>query len=238
MRAKKASAIEKRIVKALENLSDSEVQVYGAIVDLGGEPHLGKIIARAFKRMKRKGKPDEEFGWMISAALLVLEIRRLIRQLPGKRFKLYAGASPGQRANRGKKKKRASKPFRYWVRSDWLVTSREGLEHLYEIMPLKRGEYSPAGQKEHRTIEAARRSIEYWKGRKPQPVGPTTKVMDLHTRRYIGEYDLDPREAVIAAYAQHEMKDWDTQDYEEKYGGLVKRRKHTVAVGDYAAFLE
>jgi hypothetical protein len=65
----------------------------------------------------------------------------------------------------------------------------------------------------------------------------TTKVHNLSTQQ-VAEYTLEPREAVIAAYAQS-CNDFNTWDYEKKYGKKVqsiKRPKHiTWNLGDWTA---
>lgn len=48
---------------------------------------------------------------------------------------------------------------------------------------------------------------------------------------YVG---IGPREAVIAAYAQ-DRGDWNTADYEKKYGPHVKKRGQTWSLGAFAA---
>jgi hypothetical protein len=48
-----------------------------------------------------------------------------------------------------------------------------------------------------------------------------TVVIDLNTGEF-AEYTLGPFQAVIAAYAQRERRDWSTWDYSTKYGHLVK----------------
>ena len=65
-----------------------------------------------------------------------------------------------------------------------------------------------------------------------------TKVMDLRIGEYVGEWTLPPREAVIAAHAQLQRNDWNTWDYEKRYGHLVEHGKHTVTVGNHTALLE
>ena len=57
-------------------------------------------------------------------------------------------------------------------------------------------------------------------------------------------YTCTPRQAVIAAYAQNlrhghgTIGDWNTWQYEERYGHLVVQGKHTIACGDWSAFLD
>lgn len=45
---------------------------------------------------------------------------------------------------------------------------------------------------------------------------------------------IPPRTAVIAAYAQSKG-DWNTWDYEKRYGSLVEKGTHSVACGDFSA---
>lgn len=48
------------------------------------------------------------------------------------------------------------------------------------------------------------------------------------------EFSCSPRQAVIAAYAQS-RGDWNTWDYEQKYGHMVKLiRGRTWSLGDFA----
>lgn len=47
-----------------------------------------------------------------------------------------------------------------------------------------------------------------------------TSVFDMNTGTYT-DYTLSPTEAVIAAYAQREKKDWNTWNY-EKYRPLLR----------------
>ncbi len=47
-------------------------------------------------------------------------------------------------------------------------------------------------------------------------------------------YTCDPRSAVICAYAQS-LNDWNTWDYEKKYGNLVLEGKYTFSCGDFCA---
>ncbi len=54
-------------------------------------------------------------------------------------------------------------------------------------------------------------------------------------RTYAGlEFSTDPREAVMAAYAQ-ELGDFNTWHYEAKYGAKVRRHGRTWTLGDWAA---
>jgi hypothetical protein len=51
-------------------------------------------------------------------------------------------------------------------------------------------------------------------------------------------YSCSPRQACIAAYAQCERRDFNTWDYEERYGHLVEEASLTLIVGNWAAFKE
>ncbi|HXK39407.1 MAG TPA: hypothetical protein VJ837_01050 [Candidatus Paceibacterota bacterium] len=62
----------------------------------------------------------------------------------------------------------------------------------------------------------------------------TVRVFNLATGTWVGEWTCTPREAVIAAHAQS-LGDYNTWDYEERYGSLVVNNKKTVRVGDYTA---
>lgn len=62
----------------------------------------------------------------------------------------------------------------------------------------------------------------------------TTMVMNLATREK-QVYFCEPRKAVIAAYAQS-FKDYNTWDYERRYGHLVLVGKFCLAVGDFSVF--
>lgn len=64
----------------------------------------------------------------------------------------------------------------------------------------------------------------------------TTYVTDLRTGKIVGSWCLSPRQAVIAAYAQRERKDYNTWEYEERYASLVREGKFTVSVEDFAAW--
>lgn len=59
-----------------------------------------------------------------------------------------------------------------------------------------------------------------------------TDVIDLRTGKTIATYSCLPVEAVRAAYAQFEQKDFCTWEY-KKYPITVG--KHTVACGNYCA---
>lgn len=69
-------------------------------------------------------------------------------------------------------------------------------------------------------------------------------VMYLLDPSYKLNYSCSPREAVIAAYAQHKSKnskgawqgDLNTWDYNKKYSSMVEEGKHTFICGDFSAF--
>ena len=50
-------------------------------------------------------------------------------------------------------------------------------------------------------------------------------------------YTCSPREAVIAAYAQN-LNDWNTWDYEERYGNFVEIGEKSFLCGNFAALKE
>lgn len=50
-------------------------------------------------------------------------------------------------------------------------------------------------------------------------------------------YTLSSREAVMAAYAQ-EHKDFNTWDYEERYGHLTLEGNSSISCGDWTALKE
>jgi len=60
-----------------------------------------------------------------------------------------------------------------------------------------------------------------------------TDVLNLATRQHT-PYSCSPREAVVAAYAQS-LKDWNTWDYERRYGHLVTEGRSVVTCGDFTA---
>lgn len=63
-----------------------------------------------------------------------------------------------------------------------------------------------------------------------------TTVINLAT----GEeavFDLEPREAVIAAYAQFERRDCNWWDYGKKFDKFITQGKHTIACGNWATIL-
>jgi hypothetical protein len=67
-----------------------------------------------------------------------------------------------------------------------------------------------------------------------QPASVVTVVMNLATEKKQA-YDTDPRKAVIAAHAQS-LNDWNTWQYEQRYGHLVQKARHVVTCGDWSAF--
>jgi len=66
----------------------------------------------------------------------------------------------------------------------------------------------------------------------PAPV--VSVVMNLATGKKQA-YDTDPRKAVIAAHAQS-LNDWNSWQYEQRYGRLVQTTQHVVTCGDWSAF--
>ena len=61
-------------------------------------------------------------------------------------------------------------------------------------------------------------------------------VRDLRVSDGIRTYVCDSaRTAVIAAYAQAECRDFNTADYERKYGDRVIEGNLTIACGDWCA---
>jgi hypothetical protein len=63
-----------------------------------------------------------------------------------------------------------------------------------------------------------------------------TVVLNLGTSGHEEQiYSCPPREAVIAAYAQS-RRDFNTWDYEQRYGSLVEEGHVTVMCGDFAAW--
>lgn len=50
-------------------------------------------------------------------------------------------------------------------------------------------------------------------------------------------YTCTARKAVIAAYAQA-SNDWNTWDYEKRYGHLVSEGQKSIACGDWSALKE
>ena len=67
-----------------------------------------------------------------------------------------------------------------------------------------------------------------------QPATVVTVVMNLATGKKQA-YSCNPRQAVIAAYAQS-LSDWNTWQYEQRYGHLVQKARHVVTCGDWSAF--
>lgn len=65
---------------------------------------------------------------------------------------------------------------------------------------------------------------------------PSTSVLNLSTGDSI-TYTCEPREAVIAAYAQS-LGDYNTWDYAERYGNLVTEGRVSIACGDFSAMKE
>lgn len=59
-------------------------------------------------------------------------------------------------------------------------------------------------------------------------------VMNLATGKK-QKYTCCARDSVIAAYAQS-RNDWNTWDYESRYGGLVEEGEYTFLCGDFCAF--
>lgn len=58
------------------------------------------------------------------------------------------------------------------------------------------------------------------------------QVFDLTTEEYGEVYTCSPREAVIAAYAQSKG-DYNTWDYEKKYGEIVVETERTLLCGNF-----
>ena len=58
------------------------------------------------------------------------------------------------------------------------------------------------------------------------------KVLNLSTLQE-QIYTCTPKEAVIAAYAQS-LNDWNTWQYEERYGKMVLEGKYSFSCGDFA----
>jgi hypothetical protein len=59
-------------------------------------------------------------------------------------------------------------------------------------------------------------------------------VVNLATREVL-TYTCSPEEAVVAAYAQ-EHHDFNTWDYDARYGKLVEHGQHTVLCGNWSAY--
>lgn len=64
-----------------------------------------------------------------------------------------------------------------------------------------------------------------------------TRVLNLSTQQEL-IYTCTPIEAVMAAYAQVEKKDYNTWDYYVRYADLVVSGKHSVSCGDWCALLQ
>jgi hypothetical protein len=64
-----------------------------------------------------------------------------------------------------------------------------------------------------------------------------TRTFNLATGDWAGEYSCSPRDAVIAAHAQS-SGDFNTWDYETRYGHLVNQGAETVWCGSFSARLE
>lgn len=62
-----------------------------------------------------------------------------------------------------------------------------------------------------------------------------TTVLELGTN-VTQVFSCSPEEAVIAAHAQSQ-KDFNTWDYQERYGDRVVKGELSVACGDFAALL-
>ena len=60
-----------------------------------------------------------------------------------------------------------------------------------------------------------------------------TRVMDLRTGEYVATYSCSPEDAVRAAFAQLDRKDFNTWDYEKRY--LVVHGRRSVSCGDFCA---
>lgn len=58
-------------------------------------------------------------------------------------------------------------------------------------------------------------------------------VLNLSTGKEMIYSGISPRRAVICAFAQ-ERGDWNTWDYETRYGDRVEVGRQTVACGDFA----
>jgi hypothetical protein len=69
-----------------------------------------------------------------------------------------------------------------------------------------------------------------------RPVGGVVQVMNLATRQII-TYTCTPRMAVICAYAQ-ERKDFNSWDYEKRYGSMVEKGQYTFLIGDWSVFID
>lgn len=61
-------------------------------------------------------------------------------------------------------------------------------------------------------------------------------VMDLRTGNKI-YYSCSPKDAVLSAYAQ-DKSDWNTWEYEKKYGHLLEQGNEVIICVDFAAYLD
>lgn len=60
------------------------------------------------------------------------------------------------------------------------------------------------------------------------------RVFDLVKGEYVADYvGISPKNALIAAYAQFKKKDFNTWDYEKRYGHLVEEGPKTFLLGDF-----
>lgn len=62
----------------------------------------------------------------------------------------------------------------------------------------------------------------------------SVRVFDLDADAYVGTWGCEPRDAVIAAHAQ-KVGDWNTWDYEVKWGHLVTETADMVTCGSMTA---
>jgi len=65
------------------------------------------------------------------------------------------------------------------------------------------------------------------------------RVFNLATGEYLTtewSITLGARKTVIAAYAQQRCRDFNTADYETKYGHLVKEGNVVFNLGDFSTF--
>lgn len=70
----------------------------------------------------------------------------------------------------------------------------------------------------------------------PVPRTLFTNVIDLRTGT-VYLYNLPPEDAVRVAFLQQDKKDYNTWNYSQKKVP-VRRGKHTVACGNFAAFVD
>lgn len=61
-----------------------------------------------------------------------------------------------------------------------------------------------------------------------------TNVFNLRTGQTT-HYTCPPEQAVVAAYAQQEKKDYNTHYYQTRYGHLVRYGRRVVTVWDYTS---